>query len=45
MFMHFKKCGSSDSELEEQHGFEHDDTDVMVRMLCAIEFGLPHSNT
>ena len=39
--MLFKTCGTSDSE----QGFEHDHTDVMVRMLCAIEFDLPHTNT
>ena len=43
--MLFKMCGTSDSEQEEEQGFEHDNTDVMVRMLCATQFVRPHTNT
>ena len=44
--MHFKKCGSGDSEQEEEQGFEHDDTDVMGRMLlchgiCSLDTPSP----
>ena len=35
--MHFKKCGSSDTEQEEKQGFEDDDTVVMVRVLFACQ--------
>ena len=39
--MHFKKCGTCHSE----KGFEHDDTDMMIRVACAMEFVVPSSHT